>query len=171
MNDTLKWLLIIGGGIVVGLSIVAVLAGLFYLFLRPSSASDVGPVPGRFDSNGEIIYSTGFNSDGEQIPFAGGPRWLYRHGGGCADCHGRQGRGGRVVMMSTIEAPNIQYGHLVEEEHGEGEEHPPYTEELIKRAITEGLDPAGRPLDPIMPRWQLSDQDLDDLVDYLKTLD
>jgi cytochrome c oxidase subunit 2 len=45
------------------------------------------------------------------------------------------------------------------------------TEALIKRAIPEGLGPAGRPLDRIMPRWQLSNRDPDDLVDYLKTLD
>lgn len=171
MNNILKWLLIVGGGLVVGLVIIALLAGLLYVFLRPGPATDTGVVPGRYESNGESIYFTGVNREGERIAFTGGPRWLYMHGGGCADCHGPDGRGGRVVMMSAIEAPNIQYGHLIEEEHGEGEEHPPYSEALIKRAITEGLDPAGHPLDLVMPRWQLSDQDLDDLIAYLKTLD
>ncbi|MCL7454437.1 MAG: cytochrome c [Anaerolineae bacterium] len=170
MNDTLKWLLIIGSGVVAGVLILAVLAGLLYLLLAPRTAVDNGPILDRFASNGERIYLTGTNSQGERIPFTGGPRWLYMRGGGCADCHGPRGQGGQVVMMGTIEAPNIQYEHLIEEEHGEGEEHPPYTEDLIKRAITEGLDPAGRPLDRFMPRWQLSDQDLNDLVDYMKTL-
>lgn len=43
--------------------------------------------------------------------------------------------------------------------------------ELIKRAITEGLNPAGEPLDRTMPRWQMSEEDLDDLLEFLKTLD
>jgi cytochrome c oxidase subunit 2 len=75
-------------------------------------------------------------------------------------------------MMLTEIPPDIRYHHLIEEEeHGEGEEHPPYTDELIKRAITEGLDPAGEPLDLTMPRWQMSERDLDDLLGFLKTLD
>lgn len=32
-------------------------------------------------------------------------------------------------------------------EHGEGEEHPPYTDETIKRAITQGVEPDGEPLE------------------------
>jgi hypothetical protein len=38
-----------------------------------------------------------------------------------------------------------------------------------KRAITEGVDPAGEPLDLTMPRWQMSERDLDDLLEFLKT--
>lgn len=93
----------------------------------------------------------------------------------CADCHGPQGQGGRVhIMMESFEAPSITWPALTEEEHGEhaeGEGHPPYTEETVKRAITQGVDPAGNRLDRIMPRWSMSSDDLDDLVDYLKTLD
>lgn len=50
------------------------------------------------------------------------------------------------------------------------QEHPPYTEETLKRAITRGLDPAGEPLDDLMPRWSISEADLNDLVAFLKTL-
>jgi hypothetical protein len=74
-------------------------------------------------------------------------------------------------MMGTEIPGDIRYHHLTEEEHEEGEEHPPYTDELIKRAITEGLNPAGEPLDRTMPRWQMSEKDLDDLLEFLKTLD
>jgi len=49
-------------------------------------------------------------------------------------------------------------------------DHPPYTDALIMRAITQGLDPAGEPLDWTMPRWQMSEADLTDLLAYLKTL-
>lgn len=81
----------------------------------------------------------------------------------CADCLGPDGRGGkRVVHMTVINAPDIRWATLTETEHGEqgnhdqGEEgemdHPPYTEETFKRAVSQGLDPGGNPLDPAMPR-------------------
>ncbi len=43
-------------------------------------------------------------------------------------------------------------------------------EALIKRAVTEGLDADGEPLDRTMPRWQMSERDLNDLIAYLKQL-
>jgi hypothetical protein len=46
----------------------------------------------------------------------------------------------------------------------------PYTDALIKRAITDGLDPGGEPLDWTMPRWQIGDTDFADLLAYLRTL-
>ncbi|GAB4559692.1 MAG: hypothetical protein Kow0047_05720 [Anaerolineae bacterium] len=75
-------------------------------------------------------------------------------------------------MMSSFVTPDIRFKTLASEEmeHEGEEEHPPYTEETLKRAIREGIDPAGNPLKWPMPRWQMSDEDLDDLVEYLKSL-
>lgn len=123
----------------------------------------------EYASNGETIYFTGVNDRGQQIPFTGGPHWLYTYGGGCALCHGDDGRGGVSLMMLTEIPPDIRYHHLIEEEHGEGKEHPPYTDETIKQAITEGVEPDGEPMDLTMPRWQMSERDLDDLLEFLKT--
>jgi len=70
-------------------------------------------------------------------------------------------------------APNIRYDSLVKEEHshgGKGEIHPKYTDELIKRAVTRGINAEGKTLDPVMPRWKLSDEDFMDLLAYLKQL-
>ena len=91
----------------------------------------------------------------------------------CVACHGPDGEGGVVRrMMQTFEAPNIQYDNLTSEGHGdEHEEHEPYTEETLRRAITEGVGPDGEPLEWMMPRWDMSDEQLDDLIDYLKTLE
>ncbi len=102
----------------------------------------------------------------------------------CADCHGPNGRGGELVMhMTMIDAPDIRWSTLTEAGHGEhgdeeedhteeGEEmeHPPYTEETFKRAVTKGVEPDGEPLDEAMPRWRMSDQDLEDLIAYLKQI-
>jgi hypothetical protein len=59
------------------------------------------------------------------------------------------------------------YGH----ERESGRKHPAFTEESVKRSITDGVDPAGHPLDTAMPRYSLSDSDLVDLVAYLKRLE
>jgi hypothetical protein len=81
------------------------------------------------------------------------------------------------MMMWSFNVPNITWDNLTEEEHHEEpeggeehEEHPPYTEETLKLAITRGINPAGEHLDEEMPRWQMSERDLGDLVDFIKTL-
>ncbi len=124
-----------------------------------------------FVSNGEQIFFTGTSSRGT-ITTTRGPFWFQMHGGGCATCHGPDGRGGRVTMMGSFTSPNITYKVLTGEEEGNHEEeHEPYTDTLIKRAITRGIEPDGEELDRNMPRWQMSDKDINDLIEYLKTLD
>ncbi len=97
----------------------------------------------------------------------------------CVSCHGPEGRGGRVTMMMwSFNVPDITWDNLTqdephEEEPGqdEHEEHPPYTGETLRRAITRGIDPGGEPLDEEMPRWRMSERDLDDLVEFIMTLE
>ncbi|MBI3016024.1 MAG: cytochrome c [Candidatus Tectomicrobia bacterium] len=127
----------------------------------------------RYASNGERIYYTGVSERTGPLPARGGPMWIGMRGGGCVACHGVEGRGGVPVMMGGAIPSDIRYEALTKEEHREDEktrEHPPYTDPLIKRAITEGIDPAGNPLDWTMPRWQMSPDDAEDLVAFLKTL-
>ena len=127
----------------------------------------------RYSSNGERIYYTGVSARTGRIPVAGGPMWFGMRGGGCVACHGVGGRGGVPVMMGGAIPADIRYAALTAEAHHEGEavrDHPPYTDALIKRGITQGLDPAGNPLDWTMPRWRMAPQDLDEVVAFLKTL-
>lgn len=134
------------------------------------------PLKTQYDSNGERIYYSGISERTGPIAFQGGPMWLAMHGGGCVNCHGVSGSGGVPVMMGTAIPADIRYAALTEEEGGahgreaEREAHPPYTDELIKRAITQGLDPAGKALDWTMPRWQMTENDMNDLIAFLKTL-
>jgi len=74
------------------------------------------------------------------------------------------------VMMGTAIPADIRYEALIKGEYEHGKKETPYTDALIKRAITEGLDPDGDALDWTMPRWQVSDADFADLLAYLKTL-
>lgn len=133
---------------------------------------------GSFESNGERIYFTATSASGEPITRSGGAFMMHQRGA-CVDCHGPGGRGGQVrMMMWSFEAPDITWDNLTqvedhEEEPGreQHEDHPPYADDTLKRAITEGVDPAGEPLDEVMPRWRMSEQDLSDLLGFIKTLE
>ncbi|WP_370575210.1 cytochrome c [Methanomethylovorans sp.] len=118
----------------------------------------------EFESNGETIYYTGSNETGKRIQISYGTQWLYVHGGGCVNCHGVDGKGGVPVMMGYTVPADITYNSLTTEEI------PPYTDETIKTAIRDGLEPSGELLAPTMPRWQMSDKDLNDTLQYIKTL-
>ena len=130
---------------------------------------------GSYASNGERIYYLGIDSEGNRIRTRGGPHWIRAMGGSCVNCHGADGQGRLPVMMGTKLPADIRYQALTSGEHGhdgeDGEAGPVYTDEDIMRAITDGVEPDGKRLDPTMPRWKMADQDLRDLVDYLKTLD
>jgi len=129
-----------------------------------------------YASNGERIYFTASSESGNYISYTGSIRMM--HSITCANCHGSNGKGGRVnMMMWSFDSPDITWDRLTSEEHHEEgtgeeehEEHPPYTEVTIRQAITEGINPAGEPLDEEMPRWKMNQGDLDDLINFLKTL-
>jgi cytochrome c553 len=153
--------------------------GLALLALAVAACGPLGRGVGRYAANGERIYFTGASASG-RINYSGGDLGGGMMGSGqlaCADCHGKDGRGGPHVMhMTAMDAPDIRWSALTEAEHGDhGDEdemeHPPYDEETFKRAVTQLLDPGGNSLEPAMPRWRMSDQDLDDLIAYLKRLD
>lgn len=75
-------------------------------------------------------------------------------------------------MMCDEETPPITYHDLTEGDHEthEGGEHPPYNDESIRKAITDGIKPDGRELDSCMPKWEMTDEDLDNVIGYLKTM-
>ncbi|MGA9350089.1 MAG: cytochrome c [Anaerolineae bacterium] len=171
MNEKkIPWWVVVGGGVVAGLFLVACLGLVWWRLAWPWGPATT--VPTRYRSNGEQIYLTATSQRGTPIVSDMGMEMM---GGGmmtCASCHGPDGRGRRVrMMMHVFETPDIRYKTLTTAEHGEEMEHEPYTDETIKRAITQGIEPNGEPLDWPMPRWAMSDEDLDDLLEFLKTLD
>jgi hypothetical protein len=118
-------------------------------------------------SLGARIYADGVGENDRPIPRSSiGPGMM---GGGCVRCHGINGTGGYVRMMGGFEAPDIRYSTLTsphEDHDGEG-----WSDRDIRRAIVEGVEPDGEELDPLMPRWRLSDAEFRALIDYLKELD
>jgi len=166
--------------LVKGLVMVLVVAAI-------AAACSAAVLPGQssYDpiENGRRIYYTGTNWRGERITYQGGPAFenfgMMQGSLTCASCHGPTAQGGRHFMhMTVMDAPDIRYKALASEEHeeGGGGEHDEqggeagYTLEDFRRAVVEGRHPNGDPVDPNMPRWNLSDQDLADLFAFLKTL-
>ena len=126
----------------------------------------------QFETNGERIYFTSTSETGDPIRYENDPFHM-RMPLACADCHGADGTGGRVtMMMRSFDAPDITWAHLIEPHDDHGEEgHPPYDEQSLRRAITDGVDPGGNEFDELMPRWRMSESDLDDLVEFLMALE
>ena len=82
----------------------------------------------------------------------------------CASCHGSDGRGGvqQMMGMQIMNLPDIRWSALKDEFDND---------EKFRLAITQGQDPDGKKmLNRDMPRWQIGNEDLADLIGFLKTL-
>lgn len=127
----------------------------------PASAASI--------SNGRSIYLYATSDSGSSVTYTDGPNTMMGGRLSCATCHGANGYGGTFyVMMGSYHAPNITWPVLSGPDPDM--QHPPYTVTTLQRAITEGIDPGGSPLDYPMPHWQMSQSDLNDLIAYLMTL-
>jgi mono/diheme cytochrome c family protein len=83
----------------------------------------------------------------------------------CQSCHGRSGMGAAEgeyivppITARFLYAPSAQ------------PKRPAYDRESLSRALREGLDPTGRSLNPIMPRYRISDDEAAHLGAYLAGL-
>lgn len=87
----------------------------------------------------------------------------------CAGCHARDGRG---RSEGGIRPPDVRWETLSRPRLASGESlaRPAYDRARLRRAVTMGIDPAGRRLDPVMPRYHLFREDADDLLAFLGRL-
>ena len=92
----------------------------------------------------------------------------------CGACHRRSGMGAsegqEVVPIVTGEILYHPLRLIASKPPLPPELRPAYTDATLKRAIREGIGADGKPLGPLMPRYTLTDEDLDILLDYLKHL-
>lgn len=118
----------------------------------------------EFSSSGERIFFRGMDSKGGFIKNSHGMQ-----GVGCAMCHGANAQGVRMMMMDT---PPLRWSYVTDplgHTHPGGRSHPPFTESSFKSCVLAGIDPAGNELSTMMPRWQMSNEDLESLIEYLRT--
>ncbi|OJH41599.1 hypothetical protein BON30_08295 [Cystobacter ferrugineus] len=89
----------------------------------------------------------------------------------CANCHGEEGRGrpegGLLPPEITWSQLTRPYGH----HHPNGRRHASFSDKSVARAVAEGLDPDGNRLDPAMPRYSMSAEDMASLMAYLQHLE
>lgn len=155
---------------------LALLAGLMLVLQSGRRAFAVAPSRQTTltpqEKRGKQIYVQGTSSSGREILAYLGDASLEVPGSAmaCANCHGLNGEGkpegGVVPSNLTWEALTKPYGVT----HSSGRTHPPYTERAVELALTRGLDPAGNKLLNVMPRYQMSREDMADLLAYLKRL-
>jgi ABC-type branched-subunit amino acid transport system substrate-binding protein len=123
-------------------------------------------------ARGEQIYRTGQSALGFAIQARLGrgagplPARLFP----CLNCHGEDGRGRPEggarpadITWYTLTKP---YRVTVDG----GRSRPPYDRSTLTRAITMGLDASGTVLDPVMPRYVMTQTDILDLLAYLRIL-
>ena len=131
------------------------------------------PVQPGAAARGKEIYVNGMDASGVQIKCVTGeqatevPAAILK----CVSCHGKDGRG---KPEGGIFPSNIRWSELAKPYSltmQSGRKRPPYSERLLVRAVTMGLDAGGNRLQPTMPRYTLSHQQAADLVAYLKELD
>ena len=85
----------------------------------------------------------------------------------CVHCHQRSGLG---TAEGTILVPAITGSALAQATPPGSRQRPAYSDATLMRAIREGVDAAGQPLHPLMPRYAMPDAAASALIAYLKTL-
>lgn len=122
---------------------------------------------------GKQIYFEGTSPHGTEIMAVVGDEAALLPGSAmpCASCHGSDGLGrpeGGVIPLDVRWSELVKtYGHV----HRDGRKHPAFDDEGLERSIIAGVDQANNPLDRSMPIYQMSQQDMDDLVAYIKVLE
>ena len=155
---------------------------LYSCMASPPQGSNVKDARVSFNSNGERIYLTASSDRGTSITATGvsSSRGMMGNGGmmgndtergnrgngflTCASCHFSDGHGGEHTMMGmqTMKSADIRWSALKDEFD---------SDEKFRLAITQGQDPDGKKiLNRDMPRYQIGNEDLADLIAYLKTL-
>jgi ABC-type branched-subunit amino acid transport system substrate-binding protein/cytochrome c553 len=154
------------------LLLVAGFVSSFTLICGPRNTVSAQEPLAAGEKRGKQIYVLGTSAPGKDIfAYVGeGSIEVPASMMACANCHGLDGQGkpeGGVNPSSlSWEALTKPYGLA----HADGRRHPAYTERGLELAITRGVDPAGNRLLNVMPRYQMSKEDLADLIAYLKRL-
>ncbi len=89
----------------------------------------------------------------------------------CAGCHGEDGKG---RPEGGVEPPDITWSALSSAQghaHSYGRVHPAFDEDALGRAITRGVDAGENQLGAAMPRYQMSDADMQDLIAYIRKIE
>ncbi len=123
------------------------------------------------ERRGRQIYLRGVSPSGHEITGRIGEIDVPASAATCGGCHGMRGEGkseGGVtaggITWSNLVKP---YGHT----HTTGRTHGPFNESSFIRAVINGIDSSSNSLLVAMPRYNLSPEDMADLIAYLKRIE
>jgi ABC-type branched-subunit amino acid transport system substrate-binding protein len=123
------------------------------------------------ERRGRQIYLRGVSPSGREITGRIGEIDVPAGAATCGGCHGTRGEGkseGGVtaggITWSNLVKP---YGHT----HTTGRTHGPFNESSFIRAVINGIDSSSNSLLVAMPRYNLSPEDMADLIAYLKRIE
>jgi cytochrome c oxidase subunit II len=118
---------------------------------------------------GETIYVEGTDAAGTQITRTTEAGILSQ--AGCYACHGADAKGRSFdTALGHFDAPDIRWSVISQPiPNDEGGTDPAYDPTLFARALRQGLDSSGGQLEPVMPRWQVTDPEVNALIAYLQT--
>lgn len=155
-----------------GLLLLAGFAFCFTLICKRQNTVSAQDSLAGAESRGKQIYVLGTSASGKDMfAYVGeGSIEVPASALACANCHGLDGQG---KPEGGVNPSNLSWEALTKPyglEHADGRRHPAYTERGLEFAITRGTDPAGNRLLNVMPRYQMSKEDLADLIAYLKHL-
>jgi ABC-type branched-subunit amino acid transport system substrate-binding protein len=125
------------------------------------------------EARGKQIYVEGTSPSGGAINVVVGDEAVTLPGSAitCVSCHGSDGLGrpeGGVLPTDIRWSELVKtYGHV----HENGRRHPAFDDASLARSIYAGVDSANNQLDRVMPLYQMSSQDMADLIAYMKVLE
>lgn len=88
----------------------------------------------------------------------------------CVNCHNSRGTGNPEggITPSNITWQSLTKSYEVKRQ--DGKTRPAYDERSLRKVITTGIDPAGNELHSSMPRYNMTREDIDNLIAYIKVL-
>jgi hypothetical protein len=155
------------------------LAGLALLLAQGVPAAEPPAAVLASHLAGQSIYRDGLLASGEPV------RAIVQKGvvlegleAACVNCHRRSGLGGSegqtpvrpIAGRLLFTASQTGFARRRAVATGPADVRPAYTRASLARALREGIDPTGRVLDALMPRYALGDDAIDQLYAYLAGL-
>ena len=123
------------------------------------------------EKRGKAFYLRGESSSGQEITALVGEIDVPAATMTCAGCHGARGEG---KTEGGVTAGNLTWSYLTKPYgHSDdgGRKHPAFSEVSFIRTVTSGIDPAGNKVSVAMPTYRMPQQDMADLVAYLKRIE
>ena len=158
--------------------LIAIAGCLVWTGLTPvqSQTSAVPSPPHRREltlqeKRGKAFYLRGESASGQEITALMGEVDVPAATLTCAGCHGNRGEG---RTEGGVTAGNMSWSFLTKP-YGHTDEgsrkHPAFTEASFVRVMTTGLDPAGNKLAVAMPTYRMPQDDMANLIAYLKVIE